>query len=283
MRVTDDVESAFDRIYNRSLWGAAGSKSGDGSNWKNTRGVTNILLQVIASYGIRRMIDAPCGAMAWQLPLLEQLATTVPKFEYFGMDIVRSVVEANRDLSASNLKAVAYTGLQVRFSQANLVEDSLPSGYDLILSRDALQHNLLEDVWSMLYNYGRSDARWLLIGSYPNGSRACGTPVHATTPNRQIRATGGYFCIDVKQPPFSLRPHTIFPENTEDRKFLYLFDRRQLAAQLTRHLRRLCMQLCEQPTVAPPYDPGPDAHRLRPYNIARLSRMCTLAGFGCRR
>ena len=277
-----DVEAAFSVIYNQSLWGEGGSRSGDGSTMKNTRGVTRILLELIASLSVRKLMDAPCGAMAWQLPLLKQLAQRHPNFSYLGLDVVESVIEGNRALLAPHVQALWHTGLSAEFQKVNLVEERLPRGYDLILSRDALQHNRLEDVWSMLHAYGNTDARWLLVGSYPNGSLNCGTVREATTPNRQIRATGGYFCIDLQQPPFSLNPTQVLAEATHDRKALYLFERREFASQVHRRLGQVCTQLCKHPDRSPPYDPSPlaQAHQ-RPYERDHLGRLCARCGFSC--
>lgn len=43
---------------------------------------------------------------------------------------------------------------------------SLPSGYQLIWSRDSLQHVTWHAVWQFLNNVRASGAKYLLVGSY---------------------------------------------------------------------------------------------------------------------
>ena len=86
----------------------------------------------------------------------------------------------------------------------------LPSGVDLILSRDALQHSTHADVWRILATYVRTNARYLLVGSYPGHEL-----------NRRIR-TGQNSHINLAAPPFALRPAVNFSENL-DGKYLYLY------------------------------------------------------------
>lgn len=42
----------------------------------------------------------------------------------------------------------------------------LPSGYDLVFSRDSLQHIPMHGVWQFLNNVKASGAQYLLVGSY---------------------------------------------------------------------------------------------------------------------
>jgi len=55
----------------------------------------------------------------------------------------------------------------------------LPSGYDLVFSRDSLQHIPMHGTWQFLNNVRASGAKYLLVGSYlkaagPNGNIAAG-------------------------------------------------------------------------------------------------------------
>ena len=47
----------------------------------------------------------------------------------------------------------------VSFATMNLETDALPRGYDLILSRDAMQHNSFDTIKSMLQTFVATDAR----------------------------------------------------------------------------------------------------------------------------
>jgi hypothetical protein len=55
----------------------------------------------------------------------------------------------------------------------------LPGGYDLVWSRDSLQHISMHGAWQFLNNVKASGAKYLLVGSYiksgnPNGNIAAG-------------------------------------------------------------------------------------------------------------
>jgi hypothetical protein len=126
---------------------------------------------------------------------------------------------------------------------------------DATLSRcTPVQHNRLADVWTILRHFADSDAKYVLLGSYPSGSLGCtyrelpahlmrppgaapggvagGAGAHTKTPNRDIKKAGDFFCIDLAQPPFSLKPMKVMAEGDTGRKHLYLFDRAELQAEL---------------------------------------------------
>ena len=87
------------------------------------------------SLNVTSMIDAPCGAMEWQARLLPLLAANVrPRFRYLGLDVSQTVLSKN-----ANSRALQKLSSFARFARADLIESAVPSGYELILSRDALQ------------------------------------------------------------------------------------------------------------------------------------------------
>jgi hypothetical protein len=92
----------------------------------------------------------------------------------------------------------------------------LPSGYDLVFSRDSLQHVPLHAAWMFLNNVKASGARYLLVGSYIR---------HARNDNRDV-TPGEYYAIDLTRPPFSLRPAPlmVIDEHTPDGKFMCLYE-----------------------------------------------------------
>ena len=92
--------------------------------------------------------------------------------------------------------------------------------YDLIFSRDALQHKL-KDNWRILSTFARSDAKYLLLSSYPG-----------TTRNLNV-APGQYWPNNLAAPPFLLIPKRNLSEEFEG-KYLYLYDRAALAEELVR-------------------------------------------------
>ena len=99
--------SVFTRIYEPYLWGEQGSVSGPGSVAAATAEVTVQLPEIWRSYGIKSLVDAPCGDCNWMsgiAPLLDR---------YTGIDIVDTRVIESRGcsmwmrLSASMSKVMA--------------------------------------------------------------------------------------------------------------------------------------------------------------------------------
>jgi len=231
-------EEPFTRIYKKKQWGTEGKGSGPGSAQLQAAGASRILYHVIMMVNATSVIDAPCGAMDWQTPLLNQLIPTVPSFHYLGVDVVADVVSYNQrmfDVQWSLHKNISKVnpGFSVEFVQADLADKNwnVPYGYDLILCRDALQHNTLSDVWRILQRFANSEAKYFLVGSYPEGSMYC-RYTRDGSPNINLSHAGGFFCVDLQKPPFNLVPSQIFREATHDRKTLYLFSRLELLSQL---------------------------------------------------
>ena len=201
----------FDNIYSTRAWGQNGLGSGTGSRIDRTRGTVKVLEYVIRWLGVQSMLDAPCGGREWQTPFVHHIRSKVPTFRYLGLDVAREPLSVNIDPL-----------LPTRFQ--DLTKEPLPSGYDLVLSRDALQHNSYEDIRRILTHFAYSNASYFLIGSYKNHPN----------PNHDIK-TGEYFSIDLNRPPFNMTPWKVFsewdPTHVYERKyhkFLYLYNRSQI-------------------------------------------------------
>ena len=231
---------------------SAGGGSGDGSTELGGVGASRILFGLVMALNVSSMIDAPCGAMVWQRSLLNQLLHNRRAFRYLGIDVVSSVIAANRhrfqntSWSAKKNATRFNPDFRIAFERADLASSSwsVPRGYDLIFSRDALQHNKLADVWQILERFASSDAKYVMLGSYPAGSLGCTytrlpappsagvNATHVTTTNRDLPSTGDFFCVDLRQPPFRLTPMMDMAEADSHRKHLYVFDRARMRAEL---------------------------------------------------
>jgi hypothetical protein len=232
------VEESFTSVYKKQQWGQEGAGSGPGSSEVSAAGASRILFHVIMMFNVNSMIDAPCGGMVWQAPLLNQLVHAVPGFRYIGIDVVGSVISRNErrfstQWSIHKNVSKVNPGFAIQFAQADLASKdwSTPPGFDLIFCRDALQHNKLTDVWRILRHFADSDANYILVGSYPDGSMYC-RYTEDGSPNINLSHTGGFFCVDLQRTPFNLSPTKVFREGTHDRKTLYLFERSALRRQL---------------------------------------------------
>jgi hypothetical protein len=213
MQGNDVIRTIFELIYKNRVWESEGEGSGRGSTIQFTKETRKILHDVIKKYKIKSMLDAPCGSFNWMPLVLEQLNAdlndTRERFIYHGIDIVHVVINHAR-IKYQNKSN------KWRFSQIDFTQQQLPSGYELIFSRDALQHlDYISIIKSLQAFSSVHGARYLLVGSYIlNGH------------NRNI-AVGDYFPLDLTQPPFNLNQTVeIFPENNfeDDEKYLILYD-----------------------------------------------------------
>jgi hypothetical protein len=94
----------------------------------------------------------------------------------------------------------------------------VPADYDLIFSRDALQHLPYEKVINALERFSMAEnTKYLLVGSYPK-----------STKKNENTHIGGYFDINLLISPFNLDKYVeIFDEQREHGKHLILYDIKQ--------------------------------------------------------
>jgi hypothetical protein len=168
----------FNGIYARNEWGDPTSRSGEGSNLTQTQRIRQELPNLWRRYGVRRMLDAPCGDFQWMRDIAHALD------EYVGMDIVGRLIETNSQ---------KYGNDRIRFRRADIVMDPLPAS-DLILCRDALVHLCFRDMWRALQNFRRSGASYLLVTTFID-----------RTQNEDIE-NGQWRPLNLQRAPFNFPP-----------------------------------------------------------------------------
>jgi hypothetical protein len=183
----------------------SGGGSGEGSRTTYTKNCRNILYNVIKKFKIHSMLDAPCGSLAWMPLLLDNITNEIPDFRYHGVDVVESIIKLSRE---------RYSNRKWQLSLLDITSQDLPDNYDLIFSRDALQHLPLTKVVDALKIISKtSGSRYFLVGSYLKSGK-----------NFNIKI-GNYFPIDLKKYPFNLDKYIeIFDEETAHLKYLVLYD-----------------------------------------------------------
>lgn len=172
----DDAAQVFGDIYARNAWGDGESRSGGGSALCATEALRLELPQLLRDYGIRSVLDAPCGDVNWMRTLLPQIAG------YIGLDIVAPLVEANQ---------ARFGSPTARFLQGDVARDPLPAA-DLILVRDCLVHLSTRAALDALRNVARAQASYLLTTTFPR----CAV-------NRDV-LTGGWRPLNLQRAPFEL-------------------------------------------------------------------------------
>lgn len=136
------TKDAFTRIYQHDIWGGG---SGQGSRPEFNAEYIATLQRFLQLNDIGSVVDFGCGD--WQFSRLIHWGD----IHYTGIDIVDSVVAANRELHASD---------RVRFQHFDGLA-SLPAA-DLILVKDVLQHLPNQLVQEYLDHF-KAQYRWLII------------------------------------------------------------------------------------------------------------------------
>jgi hypothetical protein len=184
----DGRTDVFRRIFEENRWGNSESVSGEGSNLERTAVVRSELPALLVRYGVRSILDAPCGDFFWMKELpLDGIA-------YTGMDIVPEIVARNVALYASALRV---------FLLGDLIEDALPAA-DLILCRDCLVHFTYAETRRALDNFRRSGATWLLTTTF-TGPRD----------NHDI-TTGDWRPINLERGPYGFPPPLVVINEQSD-------------------------------------------------------------------
>jgi hypothetical protein len=172
-----------------------------------TKNIRATLLDVISRCNITSMLDSSCGSMLWMPTLLQEVEATQPGFRFHGTDVACTLIDKHKQTFAEHK--------DWRFECVNYANELLPSGYELVFSRDSLQHLPLHSSWQFLNNVRATGAKWLLVGSYIEAGAATNVDIPA----------GEYYSVDLLQQPFCARhPVEVFPENDSEKKHMLLFD-----------------------------------------------------------
>lgn len=184
------AHDVFNEIHKTNFWGADETVSGSGSRMETTAQIRRELPALIDTYGIKSILDIPCGDFAWMKHV------EMGGVEYIGADIVADLVATNQKLYGSSTKT---------FKVLNLLEDPLPK-VDLIFCRDCLIHFSNEDVWKALRNLSRSGSKYLLTTNYSEYAY-----------NKEM-VTGDFRRLNLLKPPFRLPAPMAFVSEAGDQK-----------------------------------------------------------------
>lgn len=172
---TSALSSVFGEAFRTNKWRSLETRSGHGSELRNTRDIRNELPRFLRDRGIGSLLDAGCGDWNW----IRELKLNV---EYTGVDIVPEII--------SGLLA-KYAGPGRRFLVADITKDELPVA-DLLLCRSVLYHFSFDNIWLALSAFRRC-ARVGVLLTYNPKVRA----------NRDI-PDGKWRRLDLRKAPFNL-------------------------------------------------------------------------------
>lgn len=183
------LQEKFERIYQTNLWADPETRSGTGSSLDSTRVLRERLPGALHELGTRVLLDVPCGDFTW----MERVDLT--GIDYIGGDIVRSIVESNRQEK---------TGKRRSFIELDITRDKLPDA-DVLLCRDCLVHLSYANIARVLDNVRGSNIRYMLMTSFPG--RGDNTDIE----------DGDWRPLDFEAPPFSFpKPVLTIVEECEE-------------------------------------------------------------------
>ena len=192
------TQHKFEDIYDSRRWSTDNGGSGTGSSLAVTQYAMSCVRTVVNRFQITSMADVPCGGMHWQPFLLRDLKNDIRDFSFQGIDIVRSVIQAN-EARFSNES-------WMHFEVLDFTRALVPAGIELILCRDALQHLPLGKAIDALEMFSKSTARFLLVGSYLG-----------TDGQNKLIEMGDYYSIDITTEPFLLTGYQhLYHEHTRE-------------------------------------------------------------------
>ncbi|MCV6586533.1 MAG: class I SAM-dependent methyltransferase [Marinibacterium sp.] len=170
-------QDVFTKIHDSNEWKNGESVSGFGSTLYNTTRIRDELPRLIREFGVKTLLDAPCGDYNWMAHL--RLPDGV---EYIGCDIVQEMVD---DLNAR------HGAPGRRFEWLDIVEGPIPQA-DMWLCRDTIFHLSFADGLKCLRGVAASGVRYFLATSHD-----------FVDANHDIE-TGRFRFIDLCKPPYSL-------------------------------------------------------------------------------
>jgi hypothetical protein len=168
------THEVFREIYSRNAWGGMESVSGTGSDSSQTRLIEQRLPELWREYGVRRLVDVPCGDFRWMKRVVSHL------WDYVGLDLVAELIAQNAQ----------YESAHVKFIHGDIISSPIPRA-DMILCRDCLVHLSFREGQLAVENLKRSGSTYLLTTTFP---------LHDY--NEDI-LTGDWRTLNLQRPPFS--------------------------------------------------------------------------------
>lgn len=174
----DNLKHVFSEIFQNNKWRSAESVSGTGSELKYTENLRKHLPNLFEEFGVKKVLDAPCGDFNWMKEISKNL-----NIHYTGGDIVPELISKN----ISN-----YQSPKTKFIVLDITTDKLPDA-DLMICRDCLFHLSYENIEKFINNFNNSNIEYLLTTSHTNNRKF---------KNKDI-ANGGFRLIDLLDTPFN--------------------------------------------------------------------------------
>jgi len=174
--MNESLKNRFKKVFTTNLWGSRESRSGKGSELRQTELIIKQIPEIIKKYKICSILDAPCGDYNYMKEIKLQC-------KYIGIDIVSELIESN---------SLKYNS--VDFRCLDITSDDLPR-CDLVLVRDLFSHLSNDHIKCSIQNIKKSGAKFLLVTSYTDHKKNLDL---GSGPDKQWRR------INLEKEPFNL-------------------------------------------------------------------------------
>ena len=189
------MREAFERIYEKNLWGGG---SGAGSSPENTEGYRAFLKSFLKENSIQSVVDLGCGD--WQFSRYIDWS----EISYTGIDVAESLVLENKR---------KYGSENIDFISLDITKSVLPSA-DLILIKDVFQHWGNSEILSFIPKI--KAYKYALITN-------CITPSAKGQFINQDIENGSFRPLDLRLPPFSLNCKLVYSFSKKPERFIENF------------------------------------------------------------
>lgn len=193
---SEHTGNIFTRIRDDNLWGDPESVSGFGSSLESTVELRAALPALMVRYGLKSILDAPCGDFNWMREVVDAFDS------YVGVDIVPGLIEANRR---------RFSRQGVQFICADITRGPLPD-CDIVLCRDCFIHLPSWLIRDSITQFRRTGARFLLMTNTASDVQYHEIPI------------GGFRPINFRSVPFHYpEPLEIIVEDASSNRQLCLW------------------------------------------------------------
>lgn len=176
------MEEAFTKIYEKNRWG---NGSGSGSNMSpDNKKYIEILESILKDYKIKTICDIGCGDWRFSKYI------NFNDYEYKGIDCVKSVID-------NNIKE--YNKKNIKFEHKAVEDNYFPSGYDLIIIKDVIQHWEDEDIIKYMNNLINNNKYVFTT----NGYKFMRDKTKNSIKKRDINNNYRYFPVDIDKYPLN--------------------------------------------------------------------------------
>lgn len=180
MQEKNTREKIFTKIYETNHWGSTESRSGPGSEMRQTKGLCLNLPRFFKKYDLKSILDIPCGDFNWMKHVDMSCLDS-----YVGADVVEELIQKN---------SIANRDKKLSFQKMDIVKGPLPK-VDLVFTRDCFVHLSNNEVLSAIENIIRSNSKYFLSTTYPDHKSNTDTTMGKWRP------------INLTKHPFNLPQH----------------------------------------------------------------------------